>query len=110
VLRFRLGAGSRLRRIERDNVGRLDPAQDGSLGLGERGRDQRDPRVAAHVPFFGEAAHGVDPQVLTVEVAPYDRRLRVPAWRYRGERGHGRALGQVTVGRRDLSRRMIDHA
>jgi transcriptional regulator with XRE-family HTH domain len=41
------------------------------------------------------------------EVAPHDRRLRIPVRCDRGERGYWRALGQVAVGRRDLIRRMI---
>jgi hypothetical protein len=61
-----------------------------------------DAGVAAHVPLLGEAAHRVDPQALTVEVAPHDRRLRVPIRCDRGERGYRRALGQIAVGRRDL--------
>src|SRR6266542_705775 len=108
------------RRIDRDDVGWPDPAQDRDLGLGEARRDsvaeeadlpagiprgeivqvlerarlghlddrsadleiaerlawvvaeERDPRVAAHVPLLGEAAHRVDPHVLAVEVAPHD--------------------------------------
>ena len=68
---------------------------------------ERDPGVAAHVALLGEATHSVDPHVPAIEVAPYDRRLRVPARRDRAERGYWRALGQVAVGRRDLIRRVI---
>jgi len=71
-------------------------------GLARILAQERDSPVAAHVPLFGEAAHGVDPQALAVEVAPHDRRLRVPARCDRGERGYWRALGQVAVGRLDL--------
>ncbi len=76
-------------------------------GLARVIAQERDPPVAAHVPLLGEAAHRVDPQALAIEVAPHDRRLRIPARCDRGERGYERALGQVAVGRRDLDRRML---
>jgi len=76
-------------------------------GLARVIAQERDPPVAAHVPLLGEAAHRVDPHALAVEVAPHDRRLRIPVPRDRSERGYWRALGQVAVGRRDLVRRMI---
>ena len=38
---------------------------------------ERHPRVAAHVPLLGEAAHRVEADALAVEVAPDDRCLRV---------------------------------
>ena len=85
----------RLPRSSGDHAADLEVAK----GLARVVAQEHDSPVAAHVPLLGEAAHGVDPQALAVEVAPHDRRLRVPARCDRGERAYWRALGQVAVGR-----------
>jgi hypothetical protein len=68
---------------------------------------ERDPRIAAHVPLLGEAAHRVDAHALALEVAPHDRCLRITVGHDRGEDGDQRALDQVAVRRRDLVGRVI---
>jgi hypothetical protein len=69
--------------------------------------EERDQRIAAHVPLLGEATHRVDLHALAVEVAPHDRCLRITVGHDRGEDGDQRALDQVAVRRRDLVGRVI---
>ena len=80
-----------------DRAADLEVAQ----GLARVVAQERDLRVAAHVPLLLEAAHRVDPDVRAVEVAPHDRGLRVPVGHHRREGGDRRALDEVPMGLRD---------
>jgi hypothetical protein len=105
-----VGGGELVQVLGRARLGQLDdPAADLEVAVGLVGvvAQQGDPRVMAHVALFGEAAHGVDPQALAVDVAPHHRGLRMPLGGDGGQGGHRWALGQVAVGRRDLVGRMI---
>jgi hypothetical protein len=53
--------------------------------------EERDPRIAAHIPLLAEATHRVSPHALAVEVAPHDRGLRIFG-QHRGEDGGRRAV------------------
>ena len=91
--------------LDRARLGHLDDRA-ADLEVAERlarvVAEERDPRIAAHVPLLGEAAHRVDPDALAVEVAPHDRGLRIAVRHDRGQGGDRRAFDQVAVGRRDL--------
>jgi hypothetical protein len=96
--------------LGRARLGHLDdraPDLEVAEGLARVVAEERDPRIAAHVPLLGEATHRVDPHALAVEIAPHDRGLRMAIGHDRGEGGDRRALDEVAVGRRDLVGRVI---